>query len=847
MDNRSLMLLEIDNFLNEISGLVRIRNYNGNYDINKTSENHAINLFNRIYGLNLKNANNIISDNFPAIDLIDDTNSVAIQVTSTSTKDKIIYTLKKFIEKDLHKSYNKLILYILTDKPKSYNAKTIKEIESIAKGFIKFNIKNDVIDNKDLSKEVHSFININKVKEIYEYLVEEFTNYKTKSDVVPKELNAFAKYPSENLLGRDSVIDDIYNKFLKNDVLILQGVGGIGKTAIAKSYLEAHKDNYEHLAYIDITDSLISTIFKKLNSIDSTFVYDHEESVTINLHNLINKLYAIKNTLLIIDNCNDESELRQFKNDLESIKWKILITSRAIPAAYNNQVININHLLPEICYNLFEKNYRLLNEEEKAIVNRILLKIKYHTKLTIILAKAAFNNPLLKLEELADQVYKEEYKDEKINVLVSLDTEEYPVYDFLLLLFKPESLNSDQQRYLKYFSILPNQEISVEHLVRIFERNENQGFFINVINKLTEKGWIEKYDTYYRIHPLIQLVTREKLYITLSNCGTLIDNLIYFLDQPTNYTDSASYLPYAESVANFFKDELDFKIGILNNHIAIIYKMLFEFNTALKYASRAVEASEFDKKLSNYYQKYLAQIYGNKADICGQLFQFEEAKNLFRLTLGAQEKMFHKDHIDLATTYQKFSLVFLVEARESNIYYNKKQLYNSGIDISKEAIRIFENEVRKFRRELDIKNLCISYGTLAVIYSSFYSVENDPVLLEQHLYYDEKALDICIKYLGDTDPVTADTYNNNGLNYLILDQLENAKEYIEKGLNIRKTIFPENHPTIGQSLLNMSRVYIKLKERRLALLNIKEAISVLQTTNLKVDLELALKIYNSIR
>lgn len=153
MDNRSVMLLEIDNYLNELIGIIRIRNKSGNFDVNKVSENRAISLFNILYDLNLKNANNILSDNFPAVDLIDSEARVAIQVTSTTSKDKIIYTVEKFIEKKLYKDYDKLILYILTEKQKAFTAKTVKEIRSLTKGYIKFELKEDVIDNTDISKK----------------------------------------------------------------------------------------------------------------------------------------------------------------------------------------------------------------------------------------------------------------------------------------------------------------------------------------------------------------------------------------------------------------------------------------------------------------------------------------------------------------------------------------------------------------------------------------------------------------------------------------------------------------------------------------------------------------------
>jgi hypothetical protein len=65
------------------------------YDINKTAEDIFMHILNDVYGWQLVNANNIKPD-FPAIDLIDITNKIAIQVTSSINDIKVTSTLEKF-------------------------------------------------------------------------------------------------------------------------------------------------------------------------------------------------------------------------------------------------------------------------------------------------------------------------------------------------------------------------------------------------------------------------------------------------------------------------------------------------------------------------------------------------------------------------------------------------------------------------------------------------------------------------------------------------------------------------------------------------------------------------------
>ena len=86
-------------------------------DINNLSENVLIPLFAEVFGyVNLKNLNQTERANYPAIDLGDEKERVAIQVTSESDSEKIKGTLEKFVQYRLYEKYDRLIIYILTEK-----------------------------------------------------------------------------------------------------------------------------------------------------------------------------------------------------------------------------------------------------------------------------------------------------------------------------------------------------------------------------------------------------------------------------------------------------------------------------------------------------------------------------------------------------------------------------------------------------------------------------------------------------------------------------------------------------------------------------------------------------------
>ncbi|HEY9904641.1 MAG TPA: SMEK domain-containing protein, partial [Candidatus Sericytochromatia bacterium] len=98
-------------------------------DANKVAETIVIPLFAEVYGYrHLKNLNYTKGSNYFAIDLGDERARVAFQITSTSGSEKIKKTLRKFVERELYEKYDKLIIYILTEKQDSYSGKGYEEI-----------------------------------------------------------------------------------------------------------------------------------------------------------------------------------------------------------------------------------------------------------------------------------------------------------------------------------------------------------------------------------------------------------------------------------------------------------------------------------------------------------------------------------------------------------------------------------------------------------------------------------------------------------------------------------------------------------------------------------------------
>ena len=84
-------------------------------DINRYAEDFYCGLLNKAFGWELHNLNQD-NRNQPAIDLADDTNKIAVQVTSSTDRGKVTGTLKRFFAENLDQQYQRLLMLVIGEE-----------------------------------------------------------------------------------------------------------------------------------------------------------------------------------------------------------------------------------------------------------------------------------------------------------------------------------------------------------------------------------------------------------------------------------------------------------------------------------------------------------------------------------------------------------------------------------------------------------------------------------------------------------------------------------------------------------------------------------------------------------
>lgn len=162
MITRGHFIGQIIDELTGISNQVKTRSVLGLTDINRYLEDFCKDILNIILGYNLQNLN-VERSNNPGIDLGDIQASIAFQITSTKTLEKIHKTLEKASPQS--SIYKKLVVLVLQDKQGTYAIN-----EELAKPF-GFTVQ-DIWDFSDVLSRVMS-LKMDRLQMLYELIKRE--------------------------------------------------------------------------------------------------------------------------------------------------------------------------------------------------------------------------------------------------------------------------------------------------------------------------------------------------------------------------------------------------------------------------------------------------------------------------------------------------------------------------------------------------------------------------------------------------------------------------------------------------------------------------------------------------
>lgn len=342
----------------------------------------------------------------------------------------------------------------------------------------------------------------------------------------------------KTIYGRDSLIDDVAQQLKENHVVFLYGIGGIGKTQIAKNYIQKYRSEYDTIVYgtYPNTDNSKSNDepndgLKELLLSEDVFAFEPKMNRRVlsdgSLENdddyAGRKLQKIKNlsnerTLIIVDNFDvmNDKLLFEFING----RYHLLITTRC---SYENMypMIKVKEIedIDDI-KQIFFKNYRcdIVTCDDPHLEELIEL-VNRHTYTIELIAKHMSNSGQSTLE-MIDLLKKEGIicLNEEIR---NDDCSTEVAFENLKKMFKIFRLSDEEKQILQYMCLMP-----LDGVKKIDFKKWAGLKSLSKVNNLIDRSWIIQNTNGIALHPIIRDAVRKQLPLTNDNVEFFIINFI---------------------------------------------------------------------------------------------------------------------------------------------------------------------------------------------------------------------------------------------------------------------------------------------------------------------------------
>lgn len=559
--------------------------------------------------------------------------------------------------------------------------------------------------------------------------------------------------------------------------MIVNGIGGIGKTSLCKAYYERTSNINNFKGYIPYSDDIKVSFIKAFRSslkINSTTIDDAFSDILIKLSNLEG------NNLLFIDNLQGKEEYNLISS--LSNKFKLLITSRE-KLGNDQNTLYIEELKDNDLIKLFSLNYSF-DEKLQPEVESLIKHLGRHTLFVELTAKALSNDPLLTIENILSDFKTGKFKEIKFDDKKTFN-------DYLNQRFTTDLLEKDYKIILSKIALLPSTEIDMSNLLNYFGyKNKDEAHTLSLIlSSLSKHGWLINHGNTFKLHQIIKEYLLANYKLSIDECISQLQNIH---SQCTNFRDDFQkrivMLPTLHSILNIFKFN-NHMIALLNDDLAQIYFFLGKPKEALKYeliAFGMIKTVDIVK----------INIYNTLANIYFHLGENDNA--LIYINLALNQKSF-LDETDVgllnmtkakiisnpikALSYAKKSEEFLTKEQTHlmEVYNTIGSIYGELFDeqailYSKKAVAYYEQ-----KHNQSLSEYATAFNNLSIGYLNKFYNFNDEFDLDQALISALKSLKIRQELSNDF--FIANSHYNLALIYFNKKNIHDSSRHLQLAYN----------------------------------------------------------------
>lgn len=748
---------------------------------NVVAETILCGLLNRMYDWNLVNANSI-SQNYPGVDLIDERNNIAVQVTSTCTKAKIQNTLEKVGK--LGVTFSRLIILLISDETPGPTLRTCTDPS--------YHGNMEVWSIPDVFRAAKE-MDMDKLKKLTAYMDDELgTGWRQEKWL---DLPPASALPPTGFVGREGELAEIRSLFAQgNPMVVLTGLGGMGKTELAVRFGQ----NHPGLVYfVRFDTNFTRTLANMVHSIRPRLV---EEELRLEESILVKKVLTIlerssPDDLLIIDNADsDTGVLADLLKDpgyqhIRKLPLKLLLTTRSAA----DRAICVAPMPEEPLFQIFRNHGASLTEKQ---MRELIDAVNGHTLTIDLMARTLADNWVpVSVQEMLDAVRNSTLSEEdfpEVGTDYNGDLEQLHIYQRLKGVFQVAGIPPLEQQILRCATLLPAAGMDV----RLF-RDALTPELRRLFPGLGRRGWLSAANRLLTIHPVVRLVCRTELTPTDTDCAPFLDSLWPRYDpaqyRPDHYAQMAELFTLAhDRLSSPHCRWLNYS-GILLNELNQDQQLHDLYHTRLPALVAALLPNSTDLATAYNY-------YGIALDHLGH---YSDALSYAQKALSIQKTELPENSVELAYSYNN------VGCAQDSLGDFRTALEN----------QLKAHQILKKALPPDHPDLVKSCNHVGGTY-------NRLGLHHQALEYNQMALDICKRALSPEHPLLASAYDSAGLTHGYLGHYQQALKYHQLALDIRQTALPPDHPDLASSYHSVGYSYGELGRHHDALKHHRKALAI---------------------
>lgn len=317
--------------------------------------------------------------------------------------------------------------------------------------------------------------------------------------------------------GRNQELSTLHELISEKQIIFLQGIAGIGKSELAKTYAKTYRKEYTNILYLTYNGDLRQDI------IDLDFADDLPEDTEDERFRKHNRfLRTLKeDTLLIIDNFNTTASKDAFLSVLLKYRCRILFTTRSgfdNYASFNlDEISDQNTLLSLMGYFYSDTG------KNQNILEQIIQTVHSHT-LAVELSARLLETGILEPQELLARLQIEKSSlgaTDTIDIVKDGQSRKATYYDHIHTLFSLYCLSEEELNIMRGLIFAPVSGISGRLYANWMKLPD-----MNRINDMIEKGFIQTQSgRQISLHPMIQEVAADETRPSVNNSAVLLDSL----------------------------------------------------------------------------------------------------------------------------------------------------------------------------------------------------------------------------------------------------------------------------------------------------------------------------------